>query len=293
MDIFELAPIIQDSNKTIEFMHGHNLLLQDYMCCHTQCSKVMDCSLTDKQIFQCNVCKKRFSIRTGSFWSGSKLALNILLSLLFFFAQGLTVSETKKMMSKCVGYKSIIQWFNFFHDVCTSYFANHPVYFTNNSTVHVDETAIGGKRKYCHGRLPKTKTRWLFRLIDNNLHKAYVQFVPKRDFINIIPIITRKVQPGAKINTDGAKVYKTLDSMNYEHNTVIHKTHFVNPENNEHTNWIENFWNNLKYHLKIVKGSQGKMTDGHIDEYLYRYNRRHEGSIFNLLIQDISIFYPV
>ena len=33
--------------------------------------------------------------------------------------------------------------------------------------------------------------------------------------------------------------------------------------------------------------------DGHIDEYMNCYNYKHEGPIFNLMLQDISHFYPV
>ena len=40
-------------------------------------------------------------------------------------------------------------------------------------------------------------------------------------------------------------------------------------------------------------GSQGQMLDGHIDEYMYRYNRKYKGDIFNLMLQDIANMYPV
>ena len=101
-DIFSIAPIIQDVKQTIVFMRGHNLLLQDYFCCNNMCSKVMDISLKDREIFQCNNCHRRFSIRTGSFWFKSRLQLNILLALLFFFAEGLNISTCKKMLKSQV-----------------------------------------------------------------------------------------------------------------------------------------------------------------------------------------------
>ena len=177
--------------------------------------------------------------------------------------------------------------------MCTCYFSNNFVTFNHTFTVHIDETAIGGKRKYCRGRVPKTKTRWLLGIINKEEHKVFVQFVQKRDFINVIPLITRHVEPGTTIHTDGAKVYKALDNMNYTHKTVIHKENFVNPVDQTHTNWIENFWSNLKYQLKLVKGSQKTMTDGHIDEFMYRYNRINEGPVFDLLLADIATYYPI
>ena len=291
-DIISMSPVFQSVTKSIEFLRGHNLLLQDFYCCNQVCSKVHDISLSDKQIFQCNLCKKRFSIRTQSFWFKSKLALNVLLALLYFFTQGLNVTETKKLLQTRVSNQSIIQWFNYFRDICTCFFASNPVRFNNNSVVHIDETAIGGSRKYCRGRFKKNP-RWLFGIIEKTTHKAFVQFVRKRDHLNLIPIITQRVPPGATINSNGAAVYHVLDQMRYIHNTVIHERFFVDPLTGTHTNWIEAFWYNLKYKFKNIRGSQGKMLDGHIDEFLYRYNRKNEGPMFQLLLNDIAIFYPI
>ena len=80
--------------------------------------------------------------------------------------------------------------------------------------------------------------------------------------------------------------------MNYTHNVVNHKNEFVTATG-IHSNWIENFWANLKMKLKGIQGSQKEMLDAQIDEYLYRYNRINEGSVFQLLINDISRFHPI
>ena len=81
--------------------------------------------------------------------------------------------------------------------------------------------------------------------------------------------------------------------MNYNHNTVIHKDHFVDPQTGAHINWIKNFWSHLKYQLKLVKGSLRRMTDGHTDEFLYRFNRKGEGDFFELLMSDIARYYLI
>ena len=44
---------------------------------------------------------------------------------------------------------SIIQWYNYFQDIMTTHLAQNPVQFDGVvNVIHVDETAIGGKRKY-------------------------------------------------------------------------------------------------------------------------------------------------
>ena len=56
------------------------------------------------------------------------------------------MTETVNMLVGKITNKSVIQWFNYYHDIMTCYFENNPINF--NGTVHIDETFIGGKRKY-------------------------------------------------------------------------------------------------------------------------------------------------
>ena len=212
--------------------------------------------------------------------------------MLYFFSNCSTVTQVCKLLKRKASKVSIIQWFNYFRDVMTCHFVNNPISF-NNTTVHIDETFIGGKRKYQRGRIPNVKPRFLFGIIDKTDHKVMLEFVERINFLHVIPLITRHVSPGCTINTDGAKVYKQLDRMNYIHNVVIHKEHFVDPNTGHHSNWIEGLWGNLKMKLKSLRGSQKSMLDGHIDEFVYRHNRQHEGSIFELLLNDIALYYPI
>ena len=45
---------------------------------------------------------------------------------------------------------SIIQWFNYFRVIMSTYISNNPVIF-ENCTVHVDETFIGGNVNWYPG----------------------------------------------------------------------------------------------------------------------------------------------
>ena len=174
----------------------------------------------------------------------------------------------------------------------TTWLTQNPVRFNGNvNIINVDETAIGGNRKYARGRFKK-QPRWLFGIVDKNAHKIHLQFIHKRSNLEIHPIIYQHVIHQSTINSDGAKVYKNLPNMGFNHNIVIHKREFMTIDG-IHTNYIENVWGNLKMELKHLRGSQGRMVDGHIDDYMYHYNCKHEGPIFNLMFQDISHFYSV
>ena len=289
--ILDIAPVLSDVRTCIEFLRGRNLLLNDYICCNQICSKVTDISITDKQIFQCNSCKKRYSVRTSSFFAKSHLSLCVLLGMLFFFSNGSTITEVLRFFNKRITKPSAIQWYNYFRDIMTTYLVNFPVKFTN-CEVHMDEIFVGGKQKYGKGKKPKCKTRYIFGIISKKDHKVHLQFVKKRDHAHIIPIVRYRVNQNCTIHTDGAQVYKIL-KHHYTHKSVVHDRNYVDPVTGVHTNSIENFWGNLKMKLKSVRGSQKQMLDGHLDEFVYRYNRKEESTIFELMLQDIAHFYPV
>ena len=292
MDILEVTSLVSDVLKTIRFLQDKNIIRKECYCCKNACSLVGDVTKSDKYVWQCKTCRKCYSVREDSYFFKSKLTLQVLVIILYFFSYSSTITQCCKFLKKKCSKISIIQWFNYYRDIMTTWLSSNPVIF-ENVTVHVDDSAVGGRCKYQRGRIPKVKTRWLFGIIDNVNHKVHVEFDDKRDHETLIPIFTRHCRPGVTINSDGAKVYRRLDHMNYIHNVVIHKNCFVDPLTKTHTNWIENFWANLKSVLKAVRGSQGSMLDGHIDEYIYRYNRKKDGDLFNLMLNDIATLYPV
>ena len=250
-NIFELSEHISSERNVIEFLRIHGVLKRNHSCCGNLCSKVMDVSLTDKEIFQCNSCHRRYSIRTNSYFAKSKLKLTVLLSILYFFANSCSVTNCVSFMKGQASKVSIIQWFNFYHDVMTTWLSNNPVQFDGRvNVIHVDETAVGGKHKYHRGR-NVVRPHWLFGITQKDSHKIHLQFIPNREKIMILPIIYRHVRQGSEINSDGAKCYKSLIHMGYTHNVVIHKYEFVTDEG-IHTNNIENVWSNLKSVLKKI-----------------------------------------
>ena len=106
------------------------------------------------------------------------------------------------------------------------------------NVIHVDETAIGGKRKYGCGQT-LAKPHWLFGIVDKINHKIHLQFIPFKDKLNILPIINQHVRRGTQINSDGTHVYNSLSNMGFTHEKVIHKNKFVT-QNGVHTSYIEN-----------------------------------------------------
>ena len=224
MNILEFSQHIKDEVSSITFLRSKNILKKCFYCCQNECSIIGDISLSDCQIFQCNHCCRRYSVRTDSMFAKSKLKLSVLLCILYFFCNCSPVSQCLTFLKLRVSKVSIIQWYNYFRDVMTTWLSQNPIQFNGTVNVlNVDETAIGGKCKYHRGRFTKLP-RWLFGIVDKLTHKIHLEFVTKKDRTVIHPIIYRHVLRGSTINSDGAKVYKNLIHMGFQHNVVIHKT---------------------------------------------------------------------
>ena len=156
----------------------------------------------------------------------------------------------------------------------TTWLARSPPYFT--SLVHVDETAIGTKRKCNRGNAERGGTRWLFGIVDKANHKCLCHFIDDKSHDSIIPTIERHVQEGVTIHSDGANVYHCLSRLGNNHRVVVHERNLVDPISGVHTNYIENLWMLIKTELRYIGGSQFQMTDSHIAEFMYRFNRKEE-----------------
>ena len=66
-----------------------------------------------------------------------------------------------------------------------------------------------------------------------------------------------------------------------------HKEHYVSVDGT-HMNTIENFWTHMKNHFKTMHGVTSDNLPLHLDEYIYRWNCKNEGDIFDLILNDIA-----
>ncbi len=291
MNLFDLPRTPEESRR---FLRTHNIL-KDIDCCGQPCYLIKDEKNSDGVIYKCNICSKKHSIRKNSFFSGSNLSLSKLITIVFLFATKVNVTTAGKLLANTVSVKSIVQWYKFLREVCSVYLMRNndrlggpnPVYISE-----MDETMLGGKRKYNRGYI-RGRQQWLFAAIDRQSRKCKMRLVPNRTRQTLAPIIRTWVRQGSTIHTDQARVYANLNTMNFRHCTVCHKENFVDPNDGTHTNIVENLFSNLKSELKHMRGTKSDLA-GHIDEFVYRWNRTkgaQHGDLFLFLLEDISSVY--
>jgi transposase-like protein len=154
--------------------------------------------------------------------------------------------------------------------------------------VEIDETGFGPTTKRM-GRSPKPK-QTIFGMVERKGRvKAIVAKDRKKD--TLLPIIKQYVLPASIIFTDEYPSYDDLTRHRneYDHRRVNHSTG-VYVMGDVHTNTIEGFWSLIKRGIGGVYHSVSeKYLQSYLDEYSFRYNRRHSGNlIFHSILEKVS-----
>ena len=144
--------------------------------------------------------------------------------------------------------------------------------------VELDESFFGApKEGGCRGRVTvKKKVLVGLSLSDDGkpLH-IRLQVLPRIDRAHLEPAIGNMVAAGATVKTDGLRSYLSISGKGYRHDRIIaSETDIL-----EELRWIHVGISNMKaliggtYHG--LGRADGKHLQAYLDEYAYRYDRRH------------------
>ena len=106
---------------------------------------------------------------------------------------------------------------------------------------------------------------------------GYMEIVERRDAATLLPIIKKVVREGSVIHSDEWKAYcKIAESENYNHNTVNHTLHFVDPNTGVHTQNIESYWNKHKQRIKRMCGCHRDSLDSYLNEFMWMERNKNQ-----------------
>ena len=96
MDILEVTSLVSDALKTIRFLQDKNIIRKEHYYCKNACSLVGDVTKSDKYVWQCKTHRKCYSIHEDSYFFKSKLTLQVLVIILYFFSYSSTITQCCK-----------------------------------------------------------------------------------------------------------------------------------------------------------------------------------------------------
>jgi transposase len=166
------------------------------------------------------------------------------------------------------------------------------------STVEVDETYFGGVRKYGRGRPmrgDKKKTP-IVGLVERG-GRVIAKAAPDVSGATLLGYVREYVMPSSTIYTDELPGYDAVrmikdkygNSAGYIHRRIRHSAK-VYVMGDVHTNTVEGFWSLIKRGIGGVYHSVSqKYLQSYLDEYTFRYNRRHSGNMqFKAILKQVS-----
>lgn len=235
--------------------------------------------------FKCRKCHKKFTVKVGTFMENSKLPMRT-----WFLAIYLTCTSKKGIsstqLSRLANITQKTAWF-LLQRIREAMKDHEPVQLGRDNPVEIDEAYIGGKERYKHYSLRKSKDNSKIRndgqpsvpkkmvlgMVERK-GKVIMRYIRDNKHKHVIDLIGRFVPRGSTIYTDKHMFYRKL-SKKYCHGSINHQLG-VYKKGDICTNAIENIWSTLK---RGITGIYHQVSDKHLDRYLaefvFRFNTRN------------------
>lgn len=225
----------------------------------------------------------QFTLKTGTIFEDSAVSLDKWLTAMWMIVNAKNgVASWEIHRSVKVTQKTA--WF-MLHRIRTAMrdekgFGNQTKLGGPESEVEIDETFVGGKKKYMHkekkiryeakgGASGKTA---VMGILDRTAKQVRAEIVPNVQRDTLQTKVLDNVKFGTKVYTDDAVAYDKLQ-WRYMHEVVNKTETYV--RGRVHVNGIENFWSLLK---RGLNGTYVAVEPFHlaryVDEQIFRYNNR-------------------
>lgn len=261
---------------------------EDAQCpkCETLTTFAKYSTAQQRQSWTCTACGHHLHPTAGTIFHKSSTSLH-----LWFYAMYLMTSTrcgiSAKQMERELGVTYKTAW-RMAYLIRNKLMTQDAGPFTGATPIEVDETYVGGKRRWSPQGRPAEASHKT-PVLGMVQRRGRVMAVPVRSVkgATLLPHIIERVLPASTIYSDELKSYDALSSSpkNYTHQRIRHAER-IYVSGDVHTNTIEGFWSLVKRGLDGVYHSVSrKHLQGYLNEYCWRYNQRLEGrGRFQLLL---------
>jgi transposase-like protein len=161
------------------------------------------------------------------------------------------------------------------------------------SSVEMDETYMGGRRKGYRGRPGRgdkkmTPVAGIAERTTGN-RRVIAKATPDVSANTLTGMVKEYVLPESTVFTDDFSGYDRLKGHGFTHHRINHSAK-IWVMGDIHTNTIEGFWSLVKRGIGgVYHQVSQKYLQSYLDEYTFRYNRRDTGNlIFTSILKRVS-----
>ena len=225
--------------------------------------------------YKCYQCRKPFTVKIGTIFESSHVALNVWLQAMYLIA-GSKKGISSNQLHRTLGVTLKTAWFMSHRIREAMRSGDFAPFGTDGGTVEVDETYIGRKAGvpkkagYQH-KMP------VLALVDRTSGTMRTFPLDRCTTAEIYPIVRANVAREARLMTDEARIYTVLGREFAEHATTTHAAgEYVNlADRTINTNTVEGAFSIFK---RGMRGIYQHCSENHLHRYLaefeFRYNNR-------------------
>ena len=236
--------------------------------------KKMEGKTTRQGLYNCRECRKPFTVRMGTIFESSHLALHLWLQVIHLMCaskKGISTNQIQRMLDCSMK----TAWF-LTHRIREAMKDNSLVQFGGEGgQVEIDETFIG-KREGVEVRRGYAHKNVVLSLVERggSARSFHVDSTKKAD---IMPIIRANVSDKARVMTDEAAQYGGLEGEFAAHGQVDHSRGeygYVDRVSGEviHSNTVEGFFSVFK---RGMIGTYQHCSEQHLHRYLAEFDFRY------------------
>lgn len=225
--------------------------------------------------YQCNACRKQFTVTVGTVFERSHIPLNKWLMATFLFTaskKGISAHQMHRLLG--ITYKSAWFMMHRLREAVTPIPGSEPPLGGRGKVVEADETYIGKadgkpKRLKAGGYAHKMKVMSLVER-GGRVRSRKIKDATK---LTAKEVLKANVHPESILHTDGSWIYRELGATK-KHEFVDHQISYVGLGQNGrkvHTNTLEGFFSVFK---RGMVGTYQHCGEQHLDRYLAEFDFR-------------------
>ncbi|GAA0861909.1 IS1595 family transposase [Sphingopyxis soli] len=228
-------------------------------------------------LYKCYQCRKPFTVRIGTIFESSHVALHIWLQAMYLIA-GSKKGISSNQLHRTLGVTLKTAWF-MSHRIREAMKSDTLGDFgAGGGAVEMDETFIGQDPDAPPSRMATRMKMQVVALIDRTTGRSTsMVYTGNLNVAGVTEILRANVSPEAHLMTDEARFYRIPGKEFAAHSRVIHaRGEYVSKfDPNAHTNTIEGFFSIFKRGMKgVYQHCQKKHLHRYLAEFDFRYSNR-------------------
>lgn len=227
--------------------------------------------------YKCYQCRKPFTVKIGTIFESSHVALNIWLQAMYLIA-GSKKGISSNQLHRTLGVTLKTAWF-MSHRIREAMRSGDMTPFgSGGGIVEIDETFIGNDRTIKPEGVKKGRgfhhKHKVLSLVDRNSGFARSMVVDTLRVSELLPILEENIAYEAHVMTDEAGQYQRLGDSFADHDFVRHSQSEYG-RGIVHTNTIEGYFSIFKRGMKgVYQHCAKKHLHRYLAEFDFRYNHR-------------------